>query len=156
MALGNQARTSGGNVGCMIAMPAAMTMVEAKRNVASGIAPRAAPPSAVSNNPTSKAGSKPNRAINSEPGTAAIANSIGGRLDSQPICVSDRCRSACNSGMTGGIANTVSRRHAPDSQSRRSGIRRGLMMALFILGAWAGGRARVAARAYMIHREAPP
>jgi hypothetical protein len=30
----------------------------------------------------------------------------------------------------------VSRRHAPDSQSRRSGIRRGLMMALFVLGAF--------------------
>jgi hypothetical protein len=41
--------------------------------------------------------------------------------------------------MTGGVAKTVSRRHAPDSQSRRRGIRRGLMMALFILGA---GRCR--------------
>ena len=131
-------RTSGGNVGCMIETPAAMTMVEANRNVASAIAPRAAPPSAVSSKPTSKAGNRPNRAINSEPGTAAIANSIGGRLDSQPICVSDRCRSACNSGMTGGVASTVSRRHAPDSQSRRRGIRRGLMMALLILGALAG------------------
>ena len=137
MRAGNQARTSGGNVGCMIATPAAMTTVEANRNVASAIAPRAAPPSALSSKPTSKAGNRPNRAINSEPGTAAIANSIGGRLDSQPICVSDRCRSACNSGMTGGVASTVSRRHAPDSQSRRRGIRRGLMMALFIFGALA-------------------
>ena len=73
---------------------------------------------------------RPNRAINSEPGTAAIANSIGGRLDSQPICVSDRCRSACSAGMTGGVASTVSRRHAPESQSRRRGIRRGLMIGL--------------------------
>ena len=135
MAFGNQARTSGGNVGCMIATPAAMTTVDAKRKVVSAIAPRAAPPNAVSNNPISKAGMRPNRAINSEPGTAAIANSIGGRLDSQPICVSDRCRSACNNGMTGGVASTVSRRHAPDSQSRRRGIRRELMMALFIFGA---------------------
>jgi hypothetical protein len=53
--------------------------------------------------------------------------------------------------MTGGVASTVSRRHAPDSQSRRRGIRRGLMTALFIFGAWAGaGQTRVAARAYMI------
>jgi hypothetical protein len=80
---------------------------------------RAAPPSALSSRPTSKVGMRPNRAINIEHGTAEIANSIGGRLDSQPICISDRCRSACNRGMTGGVANTVSRRHAPDSQSRR-------------------------------------
>jgi len=37
--------------------------------------------------------------------------------------------------MTGGVASTVIRRHAPASQSRRRGIRRGLMIALFILGA---------------------
>ena len=136
MAFGNQARTSGGNIGCMIATPAAMTMVDAKRNVTSGMAPRAAPPSAVSNNPISKAGMRPTRAINSEPGTAAMANSIGGRLDSQPICVSDRCRSACSAGMTGGVASTVSRRHAPDSQSRSRGIRRGLMMNSCFLALW--------------------
>ena len=66
----------------------------------------------------------PKRAINTAPGTAAIANIIGGKLDSQPISVSDRCRSACNSGTTGGTAKTVSRRQAPESQSSESAIAR--------------------------------
>ena len=66
----------------------------------------------------------PKRAISIAPGTAAAANSIGGKLDSQPISVSDKCKSACNSGTTGGIARTVSRKDAPHSQSKASGIKR--------------------------------
>ncbi len=66
----------------------------------------------------------PKRAISSAPGTAAIANSIGGRLDSQPMSVSDRCRSACRSGTTGGIASTVNRKHAPQSQSSSNPVAR--------------------------------
>ena len=54
-----------------------MTTVEANRNVTSGIAPRAAPPNAVSNNPTSSAGMRPTRAIRSEPGTATIVDHNG-------------------------------------------------------------------------------
>ncbi|MBV8535999.1 MAG: hypothetical protein JO128_10425 [Alphaproteobacteria bacterium] len=59
----------------------------------------------------------PSRATNSEPGTAAAANSSGGRLDSTPIAVSDRCRSTCRSGTIGGTVSTVMRRLAPASQS---------------------------------------
>jgi hypothetical protein len=55
--------------------------------------------------------------------------------------------------MTGGVASTVSRRHAPDSQSRRRGIRRGLMIGLFDFWRFGAevGRAQVAARAYTIY-----
>ncbi len=81
--------------------------------------------------PITKAGTMPKRAISNAPGTAAIANSIGGRPNSQPMSVSDRCRSACKSGMTGGIAKTVNRKQAPQSQSRLNRIRSGRMMALF-------------------------
>jgi len=91
--------------------------------VASPTAPRAAEPIAFSSNPATSARTRPKRAIRSAPGTAAIANSIGGRLDSQPIAVSDSRKSACKRGITGGIASTVSRRQAPASQSRTSGIR---------------------------------
>jgi hypothetical protein len=53
--------------------------------------------------------------------------------------------------MTGGVASTVIRRHAPASQSRRRGSRRGLMMVLFVLGALAGtDRGAGSERAYMI------
>jgi diacylglycerol kinase (ATP) len=58
--------------------------------------------------------------------------------------------------MTGGVANTVSRRHAPDSQSRRSGIRRWLMMSLFILGALSALSIRDRVRAYTMRREESP
>ncbi len=94
MRSGSQARTKGGITGCMIATPAPITIVEPNRIAAFGVAPRAAEPRALSSNPTSIAGTSPKRAINSAPGTAAIANSIGGRLDSQPMPVSDKCRSA--------------------------------------------------------------
>ena len=77
------------------------------------------------------AGTTPKRAINTAPGTAAIANNIGGRLDSQPMSVSDRCKSVCKSGTTGGTAKTVSRKQAPDSQSRVSRVRRWRMIVLF-------------------------
>jgi hypothetical protein len=82
-------------------------------------------------NPITKAGTMPKRAISNAPGTAAMANSSGGRLESQPMPVSDRCKSACRSGMTGGIAKTVNRKHAPQSQSRLSRIGSERMMALF-------------------------
>src|ERR1700685_1613586 len=108
--------------------------------------------------PTSRAGTMPKRAMMSAPGTAAIANSIGGRLDSQPMPVSERWRSACSSGTTGGIANTVSRRHAPESQSKVSRMTRERILALSAFGwllALLAQRLRAAneLRAYMI-REA--
>jgi hypothetical protein len=105
-------------------------------------APRPAAPMPLRTSPISNAGTVPNRAMSSEPGTAAIANIIGGRLESQPIAVSDRCRSACSSGTTGGIARTVSRRHAPASQSSASNISRCLMIVLFGLAPekWCGKR----------------
>ncbi len=70
-----------------------------------------------------RAGTMPKRAISMAPGTAAMANSIGGRLESQPMPVSDRCRSACRSGTTGGTASTVKRSEAPASQSNDSASR---------------------------------
>jgi hypothetical protein len=57
--------------------------------------------------------------------------------------------------MTGGVASTVIRRHAPDSQSRRSGIRRGLMMGLFILGAWGRAGASENAETVLAQRPCP-
>lgn len=90
MRSGNQERTSGGKAGCMIETPAAITTVDANRKAVSGIAPRALDPIALSNKPTTNAGNTPKRAIRSAPGTAAMANSIGGRLDNQPMPVSDR------------------------------------------------------------------
>ena len=122
MRCGNQARTSGGMTVCTIEMPAPMTMVAINSDAVLANAPRAAEPAAESSRPVSSAGSMPNRAMSSAPGTAAIANSIGGRLESQPMPVSDRCRSACRSGTTGGTAKTVIRRQAPTSQNRRSTV----------------------------------
>jgi undecaprenol kinase len=58
--------------------------------------------------------------------------------------------------MTGGVASTVIRRHAPDSQSRRRGIRRGLMMGLFILGVFSALSIRGRVRAYTMLREESP
>src|SRR5262249_19866252 len=62
----------------------------------------------------------PRRAMSTAPGIAASANSIGGKLDSQPTSVSDRFRSRCKSGMTGGIASTGTRRHTPGSHKNSS------------------------------------
>ncbi len=58
------------------------------------------------------------RAMSSEPGTAAMANSASGSPTSSPTCVSDMCSSRCTSGITGGMARIVMRMATPASQSR--------------------------------------
>ena len=122
MRCGNQTRTSGGMTVCAIEMPAPIAIVVTNSDAVLTNMPRAAEPAAPSSRPVSSAGTMPKRAMRSAPGTAAIANSIGGRLDNQPIPASVRCRSACSSGTTGGTAKTVIRRHTPTSQNNSSRV----------------------------------
>ena len=68
--------------------------------------------------PPTKVGKAPKRAINSEPGSAAMANRMSGRPERIPISVPDSLRSAWINGMTGGTARMVSRSPTPASQSR--------------------------------------
>ena len=64
----------------------------------------------------------PRRAISSEPGTAAMANSIDGRPVRMPIWVAFRFSSSWMSGMTGGTAKMVSRNAQPPSHSSTSAV----------------------------------
>ena len=118
MRCGSQARTSGGNAGCITATPNAVNIVVANSNNTSGTPPRNTEPSAVANNPITKVESAPNRAISSDPGMAAAANRTAGSPPRMPTSVADMCRSAANSGMIGGTARTVMRKPLPASQSK--------------------------------------
>jgi len=66
----------------------------------------------------------PRRAISSEPGTAAKANSIDGSPVRMPIWVALRLSASWMSGMTGGTANMVNRRPVPASQSSSNEVRK--------------------------------
>ena len=122
---GSQLRVSVGMPGCMMAMPKPVT-IEAAYSVQTSIAaPRAAPASAAIVMPRISAGFAPMRAINSEPGTAAMANIASGTPIKSPICVSDIRRSWCTSGIIGGTTRSVIRMATPASHSRlRSLMRR--------------------------------
>src|SRR5205807_3292874 len=88
-----------------------------------GAARRRPEPTPARNNPSASAGTGPRRAISSDPGTAASANSSEGSPVRTPTWVSDRFRSAWIAGSTGGTASTVARNPAPASQSNVSGNR---------------------------------
>src|SRR5215469_11387184 len=102
----------------MMATPELITTVAMQRNQKFPLAPRAAAPTASSERPISSAGTRPNRAMINDPGTAAMASSIGGKLESQPMSVSDKCRLVCKSGTIGGTASTGSRKQSPHSHKR--------------------------------------
>ncbi len=69
--------------------------------------------------PSNTASLAPPRAINSDPGTAAMAKQASGSPINSPIWVSDIPRSAWICGMMGGTTNSVSRIARPASQSRQ-------------------------------------
>ena len=79
---------------------------------------------AVMARPATKAARTPRRAISSEPGTAAMANSIDGRPVRMPIWVALSLSSSWMSGMTGGTANMVSRKATPLSHNSMSEVSR--------------------------------
>src|SRR5262245_14391200 len=81
------------------------------------MAPRNAEATPAMRKPAISVGKAPNRAMKSDPGSAAIANRIMGRPERTPTSVPDRCRSAWMSAMTGGTARMLSRRANPSSQS---------------------------------------
>ena len=89
----------------------------------SGMIPRSAPPRAFSAKPTTIAVLTPRRAISSEPGTAAIANSIDGSPVRMPICVAFSAKSSWMRGMTGGTAKMVNRKAVPTSHSSTSAVK---------------------------------
>ncbi len=72
--------------------------------------------------PMISVGNAPKRAIKSEPGTAASANSTSGNPDRMPTWVSVRCRSSWISRITGGTARMVSRRLIPASHSNATEV----------------------------------
>ena len=104
-------------IGCMIAMPADMTIVVANRIAKSVASPRSAEPIATSNRPPTSAVVTPSRATSSDPASAAIANSAGGMLDRRPTSVALKAKSSRIIASTGGTARIVSRSPTPASQS---------------------------------------
>ena len=85
---------------------------------------RAAPPAtAAIIMPSVTASLAPIRAIRSDPGTAAMANSASGSPIRSPIWVSDIRSSSWMSGITGGTTNSVMRMATPASQSRHKNRR---------------------------------
>src|SRR5437764_1567536 len=83
----------------------------------SGTAPRNADAIALTIRPIVRVLNAPKRAISSEPGTAAQANSTGTNPVRMPISVSDIRKSAWICGMTGGTARTASRVPLPASHN---------------------------------------
>jgi hypothetical protein len=79
---------------------------------------------AVTPSPIASAVRTPRRAISSEPGTAAKANSIDGNPVRIPIWVALRRSSSWISGMTGGTAKMVSRKPTPASHKSVSEVKR--------------------------------
>src|SRR5215510_11937043 len=89
-----------------------------------GAAPRLAAASAVTNSPVIKVSVAPQRAMNSEPGTAASDQATSGNPIRSPTSVSLMRNSSRISGSTGGTARMVMRIAIPASQSRHSNSRR--------------------------------
>ena len=117
MRVGTHWRTAAGMIGCMMAIPADMTMVVANRMAKSVERPRSAEPVATSTRPPTSAVVTPNRATSSDPASEAIANSAGGMLESRPTSVALKPKSSRIIASTGGTARIVSRRPAPASHS---------------------------------------
>ena len=92
-------------------------MVIANSIGAVGPMPRAAEAEATNSSPAMAVPRAPRRAISSDPGIAAIANSSTGNPESAPIARSLRANCRWINGRTGGTANTVRRRSAPASHN---------------------------------------
>src|SRR5262249_25369488 len=82
------------------------------------MAPRSAEATLAMRKPTTSVGMAPSRAMKSEPGSAASANSTIGMPERMPTAVPDRPRSAWIDKITGGTARMLSRRPTPASQSK--------------------------------------
>ena len=126
----------------MMATPNPMTTVAASSASTPGLAPRNAEPTALITSPAISVASAPNRAISSDPGTAAPANNMTGRPTSTPTSVAESAKSALIIGMVGGIARMVRRSAMPASHSNTTAMRNRLDGKLSFRGNGEGFRGR--------------